>query len=304
MPMQPDLNDLYYFVQVVDHGGFAPAGRALDIPKSRLSRRIALLEERLGVRLLQRSTRRFAVTELGKAYYARCKAMLIEAEAAQTFIESTHTEPCGLVRLACPIALLHQQVGPMLVAFATKHPRVQIQLMGLNRTVDVVAEGFDVALRMKPLPLEDSDLAMRVLSHASQCLVAAPNLIEIHGAPRSPIDLTEWPSLGYGMPTTTYTWVLRGPDDARAEQHHVPRFVTTDVLTLQTAALAGLGAVQLPEMMVRDQIADGCLVRLLPEWLLPDEVIHAVFPTRRGLVPAVRGLIDHLAAGFANLAHP
>ena len=106
-----DLNDLYYFAQVVEHGGFAPAGRALGIPKSKLSRRIALLEERLGVRLLQRSTRRFSVTEIGQDYYGHCKAMLVEAEAAQEAIELTRAEPRGVVRLTCPVALLHARVG-------------------------------------------------------------------------------------------------------------------------------------------------------------------------------------------------
>ena len=112
-----DLNDLYYFAQVVDHGGFAPAGRAIGMPKSRLSRRIAQLEERLGVRLIQRSTRQFAVTELGRTYYEHCKAMLVEAEAAQAAIEMTRAEPCGLIRMSCPIALLHTHVGPMLADF-------------------------------------------------------------------------------------------------------------------------------------------------------------------------------------------
>src|SRR4249920_3445575 len=109
-PMQ-DLNDLYYFAMVVDHGGFAPAGRALGIPKSKLSRRIALLEERLGVRLIQRSTRRFAVTEIGQNYYAHCKAMLVEADAAQAAVEQTRSEPRGTVRLTCPVALLHARVS-------------------------------------------------------------------------------------------------------------------------------------------------------------------------------------------------
>ena len=109
-----DLNDLYYYARVVEHGGFSTAGRALGIPKSKLSRRIALLEEQLGVRLLQRSTRRFAVTEIGQLYYERCKAMLVEAEAAQEAIAATHAEPCGSVRMSCPVALLQAQVGAML----------------------------------------------------------------------------------------------------------------------------------------------------------------------------------------------
>jgi len=299
--MRQDLNDLYYYVQVVDHGGFAPAGRALGMPKSNLSRRIALLEARLGVRLIQRTTRSFTVTELGQAYYARCKAMLVEANAAQTVIEATHAEPCGTVRLSCPIALLHARVGAMLVAFAVRYPAVTVQLVGMNRAVDVVAEGLDLAIRVRPLPLEDSDLALRVLGYAAQYLVASPSLLGRHGTPRSPVDLASWPSLGYGPPMDRHVWTLLGPDGAQAAQHHTPKFITTDMITLRQAAVAGVGVVQLPAMLVRDQLADGSLVRLLLDWTPRREIIHVVFPSRRGLLSSVRTLIDFLAQRFAPL---
>ena len=296
-----DLNDLYYFVQVVDHAGFAPAGRALGIPKSKLSRRIALLEERLDARLLQRSTRSFAVTELGQAYYSRCKAMLVEAEAAQTVIEATHAEPCGTVRLSCPIGLLHARVGTMLAAFAVKYPDVTVQLVALNRAVDVISEGLDLALRVRPLPLSDSDLTMRVLGYAGQCLVAAPALVERYGMPQSPMDLAPWPSLGAGPALEGNAWDLHGPDGEQAAQHYSPKFVTSDMTMLRHAAVAGIGVVKLPLMMVHQQLADGSLVRLLPDWSPPKEVIHAAFPTRRGLIPSVRGLLDYLAGQFAQI---
>lgn len=302
--MQADLNDLYYFVQVVDHGGFAQAGRALAMPKSRLSRRIALLEERLGVRLIQRSTRSFQVTELGQAYYARCRAMLVEAEAAQSVIDSTQTEPCGVVRLSCPIDLLHAHVGNMLVRFAQAYPGVGIQLVGVNRAVDLVAEGLDIAIRVRPLPLEDSDLAMRTLGYASQCLLASPSLLTQRGQPRGPADLLEWPSLGHGTTMEGHRWLLLGPNGAQVKQHHSPKFVTTDMLTLRQAAIDGVGVVQLPAMLVQKALADGSLVRLLPDWAPRREVIHAVFPSRRGLLPSVRALIEHLVHHFATLAEP
>lgn len=299
MTAQQDLNDLYYFVEVVDHKGFAPAGRALGMPKSKLSRRIALLEERLGVRLIQRTTRTFATTELGQVYYAHCKAMLVEADAAQSVIDSSQAGPCGTLRLSCPIALLHAYVGQMLVDFAVRYPNVTIQLTGMNRPVDVVAEGLDLALRVRPLPMDDSALAMRVLGHAAQYLVASPSLVERYGTPHSPVELAPWPSLGYGPPVEDHVWTLLGPDGAQAEQRHAPRFVTTDMATLRRAAVAGIGAVQLPAMMVREQLSNGSLVRLLPDWSPRRELIHAAFPTRRGLIPSVRTLIDYLATQFA-----
>lgn len=296
-----DLNDLYYYVQVVEHGGFAPAGRALEMPKSKLSRRIALLEERLGVRLLHRTSRKFSMTEIGQAYYNRCKAVLIEADAAQSLVDATHLEPCGAVSISCPIALLHALVGPMLVRFAQEYPKVTVHLTGMNRPVDVLAEGVDIALRVRPLPLQDSDLALRVLAYARQCLVASPRLVAHQGLPKSPASLVDWPSLGYGPPAGGHSWQLFGQEGAEVTLHHTPRFVTTDMVTLRQAALSGLGVVHLPRLMVQEQLQNGSLIQVLPEWELPREVIHAVFPTRRGLASAVRGLIDHLVSEFEAL---
>src|SRR5882672_2871486 len=232
-----DLNDLYYFAEVVDHGGFAPAGRAIGVPKSKLSRRIALLEDRLGVRLIQRSTRRFAVTEVGQTYYAHCKAMLVEAQSAQEAIDQTRSEPCGVVRLTCPVALLDVRVGAMVAAFMATYPRVEVHLEATNRRVDVVGEGVDVAIRVRPPPLDDSDLVMRVLGDRGQCLVAGPTLLERLGTPTVPADLARFPSLALGVPQDDHAWHLFGPDDATAAIHHQPRFVTGSMPALCAAAV-------------------------------------------------------------------
>lgn len=296
-----DLNDLYYFVQTVDHRGFAPAGRALGMPKSKLSRRIAVLEERLGVRLIQRSTRHFSVTDIGLTYYEHCKAMLVEAEAAQEAIDAAQVEPRGVVRLSCPVALLHTHVGAMLGEFMLRYPRVTLHLDASNRRVDMLGEGVDVAIRVRPPPLENSDLVMRPFADRGQCLVASPALLERHGAPALPADLAAWPSLALGQPNQPHSWLLTGPQDTQATVPLAPRMVTTDMLALRSAAVAGVGVVQLPSMMVRGQLADGTLVRLLPDWAPCRELIHAVFPSRRGLLSSVRTLVDFLAERFAAL---
>ncbi|HDR9030152.1 LysR family transcriptional regulator [Burkholderia vietnamiensis] len=298
---QRDLNDLYYFVQVVEHGGFAPAGRALNMPKSKLSRRVALLEARLGMRLIQRSTRRFTVTDVGQTYYAHCRAMLVEADAADEAIALLHEEPRGIVRVSCPVALLDSLAGAMIAAFMVACPHVEIHLEATNRRVDVVGEGIDVAIRVRPPPLEDSDLALRVLAERGQCLVASPALLREHGAPAVPADLTRMPSLDHGLPQAAHVWRLRGPDQAHAEIHHQPRLVTGGMLALRAAAVAGIGVVQLPTMMVRDELARGELVNVLPDWAPRREIVHAVFASRRGLLPGVRALLDFLAARFAEL---
>ncbi len=296
-----DLNELYYYLQVVNHGGFAPAGRALGIPKSKLSRRVAQLESRLGVRLIQRSTRRFAVTDIGQTYYEHCKAMLEEAEAAQDAIEVTRAEPRGSVRLSCPVALLQANVGEMLADFMVRYPRVTVQLEATNRRVDPIAEAFDLALRVRPPPLPDSELVLRVLADRGQCLVACPALLAQLGVPATPAALQHWPSLALGTPQQDHHWVLFNADQVQASVRHTPRYVTTDMVALRSAALAGVGAVQLPTMMLRTAFEGGELVRLLPDWAPRREIIHAVYPSRRGVLPSVRALIDFLAARFAAL---
>jgi len=296
-----DLNDLYYFAEVVDHGGFAPAGRAIGVPKSKLSRRIALLEDRLGVRLIQRSTRRFAVTDVGQNYYAHCKAMLVEAQSAQEAIELTRAEPCGIVRITCPVALLEVHVGDMLAAFLAQYPRVEMHLEATNRRVDVVSEAIDIAIRVRPPPLHDSDLVMRTFGERGQCLVASRVLLEQFGTPKVPADLTALPSLALGAAQDEHVWQLFGPDDAQARVLHQPRFVTGSMPALRAAAVAGVGVVQLPTMMIGPEIARGELTRLLPDWAPRREIIHAVFASRRGLLPSVRALIDFLAEQFRKL---
>ncbi|MBB3102011.1 LysR family transcriptional regulator [Azomonas macrocytogenes] len=295
-----NLNDLYYYVQVVDHGGFAPAGRALGVPKSKLSRRIALLEERLGTRLIQRSTRRFAVTEIGQTYYGHCKAMLVEAEAADEAIALTQAEPRGIVRMTCPVALLDARIADMVAAFLVSYPRVAIHLEETNRRVDVVGEGIDVAIRVRPPPLADSELVMRVLADRGQCLVACPQLLR-NGPLETPADLAGLPSMDLGLPQNEHIWNLFGPDGAHAAIRHQPRLVTRGMLALRAAAVAGVGIVQLPAMMVHEQLERGELVQVIPGWVPRREIIHAVFASRRGLLPAVRALVDFLAERFVAL---
>lgn len=296
-----DLNDLYYFAKVVDHGGFAPAGRALGEPKSKLSRRIARLEEALGVRLLNRSTRHVTVTEIGRIYYTHCRAMLVQAETAQDAIEAMRSEPCGVVRISCPIALLDARVAAMLADYHRRYPRVTLHLDATNRRVDVIEEGFDIAIRVRPPPLEDSDLVLRTLADRGQCLVASPVLLEEYGHPEVPGDLVELPSLALGRPQHHHYWQLVGPDEREARIEHHPRLVTRSMAALRIAATAGVGVVQLPTMMMTEELADGRLVRVLENWAPPREIVHAVFPSRRGLLPAVRELIDFLAKRFEAL---
>ncbi|MBK6599545.1 MAG: LysR family transcriptional regulator [Proteobacteria bacterium] len=293
-----DLNDLYYFVQVVDHGGFAPAGRALGVPKSKLSRRVALLEDRLGVRLIQRSTRRFAVTPVGTTYYTHCKAMLVEAQAAQESIDQTRAEPCGIVRISCPPTLLDNLVATMLADFMSAHHRVELHVEATDRVVDLIAEGIDIALRVRRPPLADSDLLLRSLAPAEQCLVASPDLLARSKLVQGPTDLAELTSLAHGESHDEHSWDLVGPQGARATISHRPRLVSRGMIALRAAALAGIGVVQLPTMMLRAELASGRLRQVLPNWAPPPSMVHAVYASRRGQLPAVRALLDFLGEQF------
>jgi DNA-binding transcriptional LysR family regulator len=294
-----DFNDLFYFTQVVERGGFAAAGRALGVPKSKLSRRIALLEEQLGVRLLQRSTRRFAVTEVGQTYLVHCQAMVAEAIAAQEAIDRTRAEPRGQVRVSCPFILV-EPIMPAINSFLADYPRVQLNIERTNRRVDVIEEGFDIALRVRNEPLEDSGLVIRRLQHHEQVIVAAPSLLARAGTPGTPDDLLHFDSFDMSRATGVHVWRLNGPDGTERVLSFTPRLVTDDMPTLHEAARAGIGIVQLPLAMVKDDFNRGALVRLLPDWTMPAGILHAAFPTRRGLVPAVRLFLDRLVELLAK----
>lgn len=293
-----DLNDLYFFVQVVDHGSYAAAGRALGVPRSKLSRRVIALEERVGVRLIQRSTRKLKVTEVGQEYYRHCVAMLIEAEAAQEAIDRSRSGPQGLIRISAPPALVCFEVGPMIARYMTANPLVTVELESTSRRVDVISEGIDVAIRVRFPPVADSDLAMRVLGSSKQQIVASPRLVARLPKPINPADLSTLPSLDLDQLNREHIWDLDGPDQAHVRIPHHPCLVTDDMAQLLYAAIEGVGVVQLPSMVAEDAIRAGTIVDLLPAWLPIAGSVQAIFPTRRGLLPSVRSFIDFLVAEY------
>jgi len=293
-----DLNDLYFFVQIVDHDGYAAASRALGVPRSKLSRRIIALEERLGVRLIQRSTRRLNVTAIGQEFYQHCVAMLVEAEAAQEVIDRSRSEPQGLIRVSAPPALVCFEVGQMIARYMIANPLVKLELDSTSRRVDVIGEGIDVAIRVRFPPIEDSDLAMRVLGDSPQRIVGSPRLVENLPAPIKPADLSVLPSLDLGRQNREHVWELDGPEQAHVRIPHFPRLVTDEMSQLLQAATEGVGVVQLPNMVGEDAIREGTIVDLLPDWMPAAGMVHAIFPSRRGLLPSVRSFIDFLVAEY------
>ncbi|WP_429911497.1 LysR substrate-binding domain-containing protein [Glycocaulis sp.] len=296
----PDLNELYLFAQVVEHGGFAAAGRAINVPKSRLSRKVAQLEERLGVTLIHRSTRHFSVTDAGQLFYRHCAAMIAQAQAAEDAIAATRSEPQGTIRVSCPVLVVEKVLAPLIADFMARYPKVQVRLESTNRRVDVIEEGFDMAIRVRPPPLEDSGLILRQLATHRGALVASPGLVASHRLPEAPDDISQFETLSQTSRTGEHVITLTAPDGAVHPVRHTPRLVTDDMEALRQAALAGIGVAALPRLLVCDDIEAGRLVALLPDYELPGGLAHVVFPSRRGLIPAVRLFMDELPGAFQD----
>lgn len=290
-----DLNDLYYFAVVVDHSGFAAAERALGIPKSRLSRRISQLETDLGVRLLQRSTRRFAVTEVGNSVYRHAQSMLAEAQAAREVVDRLSAEPRGVVRVSVPVSIAQQQMARILPEFLARHPEVRVQLSVSNRRVDVINEGVDVALRVRTRLDDDGSLVMRSFGQIQQLLVASPAYLRRAGIPQVPEALGDHVTLSMSEDDARQRWELHGPDGEVRRIELTPRVMGFDFPMLMSLAEQGMGITLLPETVCADAVRSGALVVVLPQWRLPQGIFHAVFASRRGLLPAVRVFIDFLA---------
>ena len=288
-----DLNQMYYFAQVVHYQGFSAASRELGIPKSRLSRQVAQLEEHLQVRLIQRNTRHFYLTEIGHRYYQHCQAMLIEAEAAQAAIESAHFEPTGTIRVSCPVTLLQIHIAPLIFNFMQQYPKITVELEASNRAVDVIGEGFDIAIRARTR-LESEDLVAKILSNRHKVLVANTEWLRQQAPLTHPQELVGLPSLGLGKPNQTFMWTFQHPIHGAWEQIHFPRLITTEMTTLLQAAVNGLGLVELPHLVVEQHLATQELTMVLPEWLLPIDIIHAVYPSRRGQLLAVKTFLNFL----------
>ena len=295
--MKIDLNDLYYFCEIVRHGGIAAAERATREPKSKLSRRLANLEDRLGVRLVERSTRRFRVTEVGQTFYRHCCNMVLEAQQAQAAVAVVKERPAGRVRFSCPTGML-ETVMPFLASFLAAYPDVSLEIVTSNTPLDLIEQRVDVALRVRFSLDGDASLTMRALASSRRILVATPLIAAQIKGETDPECLTHIPSLAFGADDEPDVWRLIGPGQREKAVRLTPRLICGELFVLRAAAVAGLGVALIPDHFCQEDLHDGRLVRLLPEWYKQPGLVHLVFTTKRGLTPAVRALIDHLAIAF------
>jgi DNA-binding transcriptional LysR family regulator len=293
-----DLNDFFYFVQVVDRSGFTAAGRMLRIPKSTLSHRIQRLEAKLGVRLLNRTSRRFAMTDAGEEFYRHAVVMLHDAELAESAIRHRLTEPTGAVRCTAATATMQFAMCDIMADFLLRYPKVDIVAHATDRNVDIVGENYDVAIRAHSDPLPDSTLVKRALTPAPWLLFAGSAYLDAKEAPKTPEDLRHHPSLFMMRTGVAPVWRLRRSDKAKNEVviPLTPRLLCDDMIALKQAAIAGLGIVALPGYVCREDVRLGALRRVLPAWHAGDSTITALIPYRRGLLPSVRAFVDSLVA--------
>ena len=295
-----DLNDFFLFVQVVDRGGFTAAGRTLRMPKSTLSHRIQQLETNLGVRLLNRTSRRFGMTDAGEEFYRHAVAMLREAERAETAIRLRLSEPTGTLRCTAAVATMQFAMRDILADFLVRYPKVNVVAHATDQNVDIVGENYDVAIRAHSDPLPDSNLVQRTLTPAPWFLFAGSAYLDANDAPETPQDLQKHPSLFMMRTGVAPVWRLRHSSKAKNEvvMPLMPRLLSDDMIGLKQAAIKGLGVVALPGYVCRDEVRWGALRRVLPNWLAGDSTITALIPYRQGLLPSVRVFLDHLATEF------
>jgi DNA-binding transcriptional LysR family regulator len=295
-----DLNDFFFLVQVVDRGGFTAAARRLRMPKSTLSHRIQQLENNLGVRLLNRTSRRFGMTDAGEEFYRHAVVMLREAELAETATRHRLNEPIGTVRCTAAVATMQFAMRDIVADFLVRYPKVNVIAHATDQNVDIVGENYDVAIRAHSDPLPDSTLVQRTLTPAPWFLFAGAAYLDANGAPQTPEDLQKHPSLFMMRTECPTVWRLRHSSDARDEVvlRLTPRLLSDDMTGLKQAAIAGLGVVALPGYVCREEVRSGELRRVLPAWSADNSTITALIPYRQGLLPSVRAFLDHLAAEF------
>lgn len=289
IPTQPDLNDLDTFVRVVSAGSLTSAAKALDLPVSSVSRRLSRLEEQLGVRLLHRTTRSLRLTEMGEAFHERVARSFAELQQAQRDLLEQGDVPRGRVRMSAPADLA--SLGGVVAQFASKYPEVQVELHLSNRYVDLVAEGFDLALRAGSLG--DSSLVAHKITTSAMRIVGTPEYFERHGVPESVEELRGHVAVAFGDATGPVVWPLL--DKGRQVRVTLQaRVAVNNLLAVKHAVSRGLGLARLPQMITDRELRDGVFREILPETTSEVSTVSIVYPTRRLMAPAVRALGEHV----------
>jgi DNA-binding transcriptional LysR family regulator len=291
-----DLNDLVIFAKIVELRSFSAAARSLGMPKSNVSYRMTRLEERLGVRLLQRTTRSLSVTSAGDLYYQHCKTIAQKAEEASAAIHNIQAHPRGVLRISFPIAFGQIFVVPLIVGFMNLYPEVRVMMFSSDRRVDLIEENFDLVIRIGPL--QPSAMIARRLGTLHQHLFASPRYLARRGTPALPKELSAHECIAFGENIALAQWTLLGPNETKIIQFE-PRSAGNDPVILRSLAAGDLGIAMISDVLCHQSEATGELVRILPEWSAPPIDCHALFPSHKGIALVVRTFLDYVIGKLA-----
>lgn len=286
-----DLNEIVVFAKVVETRSFTAAAQQLGLPKSTVSRKVSQLEERLAARLLQRTTRKLSLTEIGKAYYERCQRIVSDIAAAEQLVGDMQTTPRGLLKVTAPVDLGAFRLGELTARFLAAHPDIHIHLDLTDRVIDLVEEGYELAIRFGPLA--DSTLIARRLTSASMGLFASADYLAARGTPAEPDDLADHDVLAFVPAARLATWTLLGPDGASTELTPSARMTSNNLLAIYEAIKAGAGISFIPDFVLKCSSMEQ-LTPVLPAWRSPPIELFAVYPSGKNLSPKVRAYLDHL----------
>jgi len=303
---QFDLNEIAIFVKVVDAGSFTGAAKSLGLPKSTVSRKITQLEERLGVRLLQRTTRTLSLTDTGSAYYNQCSRIISDVEEANIAVTEMQSKPQGLLRITAPMLFGAEVLSDLVAEFLQQNPEIQLEIVLTDQPLDLIQEGIDVAFRVGHLA--DSSLIARSLGNIKVITCASPRYVEQNGSPKHPKEVANHTTLGWNP---VNTWEYDTPENITIDVK--PKVKVNDIQSMHKMALTGLGIARLPAFVCADDIKSGRLVPLLCDWSYKSTPIHALYPSNRHLSVKVRSFVDYIVeelrreqpwnADFTEMSH-
>ena len=297
-----DINDYFYFVKVVENQGYSSAAKALNISKSKISRHVTKLEERLGQRLLQRTSRHFNTTEAGDLFYARARKVIDAMEVAEKSVLESSNELAGTVTLSSSVGVANFLLKDLIIGFNELHPGVVIRQNVSNEYVDIIPSGFDMVIRGHSKTLPDSSYIQKKMAIVEWHLFASPIFIAtLNGSIASPNDLLDLRALSFGWQSTDKHWTLRHQQGEQVEITCKPRLCSDDMWTLKRAAEQGGGIVSLPAYVCKDEVADGTLVRILPNWVTARAQLSILLPSRSGLSESTKTFSDYLCKNAPTL---
>ena len=284
--------EMRVFTAVVDAASFVGAGEALGMSKAAVSRYVSELEQRLGARLMHRTTRKLSLTSEGEMFLARCRDILASIDASEAEISTRRVTASGLLKVSVPVSFGIKHLAPLWREFLDQHPQVTLDVQLADRVIDLVDEGFDLAVRIASLP--DSSLVSRRLASTRLVLCAAPSYLERRGTPAHPCELAQHDVLGYSLLAMGDQWQFTGPEGAVSVKVR-PRMWSNNGDTCIAAALQGAGIQLQPTFLIEEALASGQLVEVLAPYRSIELGIYAVYPSRKFVLPKVRGLVDFLS---------